>query len=55
MKKFKEARKHFDQIRKLLSEKKSPFESMSTKEVMEKLRKTREEVWEEKLALHCSL
>ena len=33
-----------------MSQAKSPFEGLSEEEIIKKLRETREEVWEEKLA-----
>ena len=35
-----------------ISKRHSPFTGMSEQEVIERLRKTREELWEEKLAPH---
>jgi hypothetical protein len=46
----KSAKKHLEKIYQLMSQRKSPFEGMSEEEVIKKLRKTREEIWEEKLA-----
>lgn len=46
----KRAQKHLEKIYKLMSQSKSPFEEMSEAEIIKKLRKTREEIWEEKLA-----
>ncbi|ODS31142.1 MAG: hypothetical protein SCARUB_03740 [Candidatus Scalindua rubra] len=46
----KRAKKHLDKIYQLTSQVKSPFEGLSEEEIIKKLRKTREEVWEEKLA-----
>lgn len=44
------ARKHFERLCQIMSQRKSPFEGMTDEEVIEKLRKTREELWEKKLA-----
>jgi hypothetical protein len=44
------AQKHLKKIYQLMSQKKSPFENMSEEEVISHLRKTREKLWEEKLA-----
>lgn len=52
MKKTQQALKHLKKIRELVAQKKSPFAGMTEDEVIEKLRKTREELWEKKLALH---
>lgn len=46
----KRAKKHLDKIYRLMSQAKSPFEGLSEEEIIKKLRETREEVWEEKLA-----
>lgn len=46
----KSAKKHLDNIYRLMSKKKSAFEGMTEDEIIEALRKTREELWEEKLA-----
>ncbi|MDP3297856.1 MAG: hypothetical protein Q8N09_09775 [Thermodesulfovibrionia bacterium] len=46
----KRAKKHLEKIYQLMSQRKSPFEGMSEEEIIKKLRKTREEIWEEKLA-----
>ena len=43
------AKKHLEKIRQLLSQRKSPFEAMGEEEIIRKLRKTRDKVWEEKL------
>lgn len=50
MKNSEKAKKHLNKIRQLMSQIKSPFEDMSEEEIIKKLRKTREEIWEEKLA-----
>ncbi len=46
----KRAKKHLERIYQLMSQRKSPFEGMSEEEVLKRLRKTREELWESKLA-----
>jgi len=46
----KRAMQHFEKLCQLVSQRKSPFEGMTDEEVIEKLRKTREELWEKKLA-----
>jgi len=46
----KRAKEHLKRIKQLLAERDSPFDDMSDEEIIRKLRKTREEIWEEKLA-----
>lgn len=46
----KRAKKHLDRIYQIMSRVKSPLEGMSDEEIIKKLRKTREEIWEEKFA-----
>jgi len=46
----KRAKKHLDKIYQLMSQVKSPFEDLSEEDIIKKLRNTREEIWEEKLA-----
>lgn len=46
----KRAKKHLDNIYKLILQVKSPLDGLSEEEIIKKLRKTREEIWEEKLA-----
>jgi len=48
----KRAKKHLDKIYQLASQSRSPFEGMSEEEIIKKLRKTREDIWEEKFAAH---
>ena len=48
--KAKSARKHLDNIYRLMARRKSPFEGMTEDEMIAALRKTREELWEKKLA-----
>ncbi len=47
---IKEAKKHLAKIREIVSQSHSPFAGMSKDEAIEKMRKIREELWEEKLA-----
>lgn len=47
---IKRAKKHLHKIYELMLQVKSPLEGLSEEEIIKKLRKTREEVWEEKLA-----
>ena len=44
------AMQHFEKLCRLVSQRKSPFEGMTEEEVIEKLRKTREKLWQKKLA-----
>lgn len=46
---IKSAKKHLNRIRELVAQRLSPFEGMTKDEVIEKLRKTRKELWEKKL------
>ena len=48
----KKAKKHLEKIYQLMSHTKSPFQDLSEEEIIKKLRKTREDAWEEKLAPH---
>jgi len=52
MKKAKEALKHIQKIRQLMSKVKSPYAGMSEQEIIDEIRKTREKLWEERLAGH---
>jgi len=51
MKNVKEAKNHLQRIRKLVAENPSPIFKMTKEEVIKTLRKTREAIWEEKVAL----
>lgn len=46
----KRAKKLFENLRKTIAKNPSPIFKMSEEEVIKQLRKTREEIWEEKLA-----
>ena len=46
------ARKYFNKIRQIVSQKPSPFTGMTKEEAIAKMRKTREEIWEKKLVTH---
>jgi hypothetical protein len=46
----KQALHHFEKLCQLVSQRKSPFDGMSEEEIINKLRKTREELWEKKIA-----
>jgi len=48
-KEITKAKKHLNRIRELVAQKPSPFEGMTKDEVIEQLRKTRRQLWEEKL------
>ena len=50
MKKAKETFKHIQKIRQLMSKVKSPYAGMSEQQIIDEIRKTREKLWEEKLA-----
>jgi len=47
---IKEAKRHLAKIREIVSQTRSPFTGMSKDEAIEKIRKVREKLWEEKLA-----
>ena len=47
---IEKAKKHLAKIRELMSQTRSPFAGMSKDEAIEKMRKIREELWEQKLA-----
>jgi len=47
---IKKAERHLAKIREIVSQTRSPFAGMSKDEAIEKMRKVREELWEEKLA-----
>lgn len=44
------ARRHLQKIREIISKRKSPLANLREEEVIEKIRKDRENIWEEKLA-----
>ncbi len=46
----KRALQHFEKLCQLVAQRKSSFEGMTEEEIIEKLRKTRKELWDEKLA-----
>ena len=52
MENAKEAKKHLKKIRKIMSRVKSPYEGMNKQESIDEIRKTREKLWEKKLAAH---
>ena len=45
-----EAQKHLEKLRETIAKNPPPIYSLSKEEIIKKLRKTREEIWEEKLA-----
>jgi len=47
---IKKARKHFERLRELVAQGNSPLKGMTEEQVIEQLRKTREELWNEKFA-----
>ncbi len=49
-KKAKEAKKHFEELKKIIAKNPSPIFKMNKEEVIKTLRKTRDVIWEEKLA-----
>ncbi len=51
MKKSKEALKHLKKLREMIASNPSPIFKMSKEDVIKTLRKTREKLWEEKIAL----
>jgi len=46
-----EAKKHLRKVRELAAQTPSSFKGMTLEEAIKKMRKIREELWEEKLAL----
>ena len=49
---IKKAKMHLDKLRQIVAKNPSPIFKMSKEEVIRTLRKTREAIWEKKLALH---
>lgn len=47
---IKRAKRHLVKLRELISKRKHPFSDMTEEEIIEALRKTREEIWDKKLA-----
>lgn len=45
-----QAKKHLEKLREMIAKDPSPIFKMSKEEAIKQLRKTREEIWEEKLA-----
>ena len=50
-KNIKEAKKHLEKLCELVAKRPSPFKGMTKDEVIEKLRETREKLWEKKLGI----
>lgn len=48
----KRAKEHLTKLRKLISKRKHPLSDMPEEEVIETLRKTREDIWDKKLVTH---
>jgi len=46
----KRAKKHLEKLREIIANNPPPIFKMSKEEIIKQLRKTREEIWEEKLA-----
>ena len=46
----KKAQRHLAKLRELVSKRKHPFSNMTEEEIINTLRKTREEIWGKKLA-----
>lgn len=46
----KRAKKHLDRLREMVAKRGHPFSKMTEEEVIAALRKTREEIWKEKVA-----
>jgi flagellin-specific chaperone FliS len=51
-KNIKKAMERINKIRQLMSKVRSPYRGMSKQEIIDVVRKTREKLWEEKLATH---
>lgn len=47
---IRKAKTHLAKLRRLTAQKKSPLAEMSEEEVIKTIRKTREELWDKKLA-----
>jgi hypothetical protein len=47
---LQKARKHLEKLREMIARDPDPIFKMSKEKVIKQLRKTREEIWEEKLA-----
>ncbi len=49
-KKAKEAKRRWEKLCRSIAQKRNPFAEMSKEQVIKELRRTREKLWEEKLA-----
>lgn len=49
---IKKAKAHLERIRQLMSKVRSPYQGMTKQQIIDEIRKTRERLWEEKLAGH---
>ena len=47
----KKAKMHLAKLRRLASQRETPFSVMSEEEVIKTIRKTREKIWDKKLAI----
>jgi hypothetical protein len=47
---IKKAKKHLKHLRELVAKRQHPFEGMTEEQIIEQLRKTREKLWEKKIA-----
>jgi len=48
----KEALKHLEKLRDMVAQRPSPFKGMTEKKVIERLRQTREKLWEKKIGIN---
>lgn len=48
----KEAKKHLEKIRQLMSRVSSPYKGMTKQQIIDEIRKTRQKIWEERIAAH---
>ncbi len=49
---IKKAKLHLEKIRELMSNVRSPYKGMTKQQIIDQIRKTREKLWEEKIAHH---
>lgn len=47
----KSAKKHLEKLREIIAQNPPPIYKMSREDIIKKLRKTREDIWKEKVAL----
>jgi len=50
--KAEKAVKHLEKIRQLMSKVRSPYKGMSKQQIIDEIRKTRQKLWDEKIAAH---